>query len=81
MFGVYDGHGGAECCNFLKEHLHTYLQTKYQDYKCEENISKSFSQIDADFLKKAQKEFYVDTSGSEYQISTYFCKEHQFIFF
>jgi serine/threonine protein phosphatase PrpC len=24
MFAVYDGHGGADCCNYLKENLHSY---------------------------------------------------------
>lgn len=64
MFGVYDGHGGAECCNFLKENLHNYLLTKYKTKNFEENIKKSFKEIDMDFLRKAQKDFYVDTSGS-----------------
>lgn len=25
IFSVFDGHGGKECCNFLKEHLHNSL--------------------------------------------------------
>lgn len=64
MFGVYDGHGGAECCNFLKENQHNYLLNKYNVTKFEENIKKSFKELDTDFLRKAQKDFYVDTSGS-----------------
>lgn len=64
MFGIYDGHGGADCCNFQKENLHNYLLTKYKDKGIEEVIQTSFLDIDADFLKKAQKDFYVDTSGS-----------------
>ena len=64
MFGVYDGHGGADCCNFLKENLHNYLLTKYRTKGLEEIIKGSFAEIDQDFLKRAQKDFYVDTSGS-----------------
>lgn len=25
FFGIYDGHGGAGCADFLKENLHNYL--------------------------------------------------------
>ena len=64
MFGVYDGHGGADCCNFLKENLHNYLLTKYRTKGLEDIIKGSFAEIDQDFLKRAQKDFYVDTSGS-----------------
>lgn len=68
MFGVYDGHGGADCCNFLKENLHNYLLTKYKETNIEDVIIKSFKEIDLDFLKRAQKDFYVDTSGSCAQV-------------
>lgn len=68
MFGVYDGHGGAECCNFQKENQHNYLLNKYNVSKFEENTKKAFKEIDTDFLRKAQKDFYVDTSGSCAQV-------------
>lgn len=29
MFAIYDGHGGSENCNFLKENLHTYIFSGY----------------------------------------------------
>jgi hypothetical protein len=38
--------------------------TKYKETQVEEVIMKSFNDIDRDFLKRAQKDFYVDTSGS-----------------
>lgn len=25
FFGIYDGHGGCKCAEFLKEHLHTLI--------------------------------------------------------
>ena len=36
-FGVFDGHGGAECSDFLRERLHTYLE------KCSEEFHLSSS--------------------------------------
>jgi hypothetical protein len=38
--------------------------TKYRTKGLEEIIKGSFAEIDQDFLKRAQKDFYVDTSGS-----------------
>jgi protein phosphatase PTC6 len=31
-FGVYDGHGGSECSEFLKERLHTYIEESARDF-------------------------------------------------
>ena len=32
-FGVYDGHGGAECSGFLRESLHTYIEESAKDFE------------------------------------------------
>ena len=31
-FGVFDGHGGAECSGFLRESLHEYIETAAKDF-------------------------------------------------
>ncbi|MCJ1327736.1 hypothetical protein MMC10_004410 [Thelotrema lepadinum] len=32
-FGVYDGHGGAECSDFLRESLHKYIEEAAQEFE------------------------------------------------
>ena len=32
-FGVFDGHGGAECSDFLRESLHKYVEQATQDFE------------------------------------------------
>lgn len=64
MFAIYDGHGGSDCCNFLKENLHTYLLSNYNDKDLRGSIKASCLKLDLDFFKKARNEFYCDTSGS-----------------
>jgi hypothetical protein len=64
MFAIYDGHGGSDCCNFLKENLHTYLLSSYNDKDLRGSIKSSCLKLDSDFFKKARNEFYCDTSGS-----------------
>ncbi|KAG0647818.1 Cell surface ferroxidase fetC [Hyphodiscus hymeniophilus] len=32
-FGVFDGHGGNECSDFLREELHTYLETTAETFE------------------------------------------------
>jgi protein phosphatase 2C family protein 2/3 len=29
FFGVFDGHGGSECSNFLRDHLHEYVTQNF----------------------------------------------------
>lgn len=31
-FGVFDGHGGAECSDFLRERLHSYIEKSSEDF-------------------------------------------------
>lgn len=64
MFAIYDGHGGTECCNFMKENMHSYILSFYQPEDFQNCIKKSCQRMDSDFLKKARREFYCDTSGS-----------------
>lgn len=64
MFAIYDGHGGAECCNFLKENLHNQLLTSYNLTDTRSSIKNAFHKLDSDFFKKARGTYNCDTSGS-----------------
>lgn len=37
-FGVFDGHGGSECSDFLQEQLHTYVEDATQRFKLESSL-------------------------------------------
>lgn len=64
MFAVYDGHGGAENCNYLKENLHTYIFSSYNPKDFKKSIEEACKKIDNDFMNLAKKDFKCDTSGS-----------------
>jgi serine/threonine protein phosphatase PrpC len=64
MFAVYDGHGGSENCNYLKENLHTYIFTSYNPKDFKKGIEEACKKIDTDFMNLARKEYKCDTSGS-----------------
>ncbi|EOA85463.1 Protein phosphatase 2C 6 [Exserohilum turcicum] len=38
-FGVFDGHGGAECSGFLREHLHDYLEKATQQFELKSSLA------------------------------------------
>jgi len=64
MFAIYDGHGGAECCNFLKDHLHAYVLNNYNERDVRGSIKTACHKLDHDFFKKARSDNHCDTSGS-----------------
>ncbi|OJJ45702.1 hypothetical protein ASPZODRAFT_69234 [Penicilliopsis zonata CBS 506.65] len=37
-FGIFDGHGGAECSNFLRENLHEYIQCAAAEFELQSSI-------------------------------------------
>ncbi|KAJ5725272.1 uncharacterized protein N7483_006629 [Penicillium malachiteum] len=37
-FGIFDGHGGAECSTFLKEYLHEYIQNAAADFQVQSSL-------------------------------------------
>jgi protein phosphatase PTC6 len=39
-FGVFDGHGGAECSGFLREQLHDYLEKATQQFELKSSLSR-----------------------------------------
>lgn len=64
MFAIYDGHGGADCCNFLKDHLHAYVLNNYNERDVRGSIKTACHKLDQDFFKKARSDSHCDTSGS-----------------
>ena len=56
MFSVFDGHGGTDCCNFLKENLHNKILADLDIHKDFDNsMKKIFSEVDSTYLKRAIK--------------------------
>lgn len=39
-FGVFDGHGGAECSGFLREQLHEYVEKAMQQFELKSSLQK-----------------------------------------
>lgn len=37
-FGVFDGHGGAECSGFLREELHSYLERTAEQFQLQSSL-------------------------------------------
>ncbi|MCJ1255936.1 hypothetical protein MMC24_003755 [Lignoscripta atroalba] len=40
-FGVFDGHGGAECSGFLRESLHEYIEDAAKKYELQSSLRES----------------------------------------
>ena len=57
FFGVYDGHGGTQCAEFLKQNLHSLI-LKHKDvvYDPERAIKESVLEVERRFLEKCQTE-------------------------
>ncbi|CAG9335688.1 unnamed protein product [Blepharisma stoltei] len=56
FFGLYDGHGGKACSNFLRDNLHHYIinDPLFPDSP-KQAILRGFSQAESDFLKLAKE--------------------------
>jgi protein phosphatase PTC6 len=39
-FGVFDGHGGAECSGFLREQLHDYLEKATKQFELKSSLAR-----------------------------------------
>ncbi|RMZ77934.1 hypothetical protein DV738_g4183, partial [Chaetothyriales sp. CBS 135597] len=46
-FGVFDGHGGAECSNFLRERLHTYIEQTANQFGFQSTLQGSSDRVRA----------------------------------
>lgn len=56
MFSVFDGHGGTDCCNFLKENLHNKILADLEIHEdFDDSMKKIFREIDSIYLKRAIK--------------------------
>lgn len=40
-FGVFDGHGGAECSGFLREKLHEYIEKSSEQFELQSSLQQS----------------------------------------
>jgi serine/threonine protein phosphatase PrpC len=55
LFAVYDGHGGTQNCNFLKEELHRYMLKDMDLNSPELHISKALNSLDQDFIHRTRE--------------------------
>ncbi|CAG9335686.1 unnamed protein product [Blepharisma stoltei] len=56
FFGLYDGHGGKACSNFLRDNLHHYIINDPLFPDCpKQAILRGFSRAESDFLKLAKE--------------------------
>ena len=59
IFSVFDGHGGTQCCNFLKANLHNFLSEKIDmGGSLVSSIRKVYKELDDRFLKLALEKKY-----------------------
>ena len=62
FFGIFDGHGGENCSNFIKNNFVNYLvENKHFPYDIKKSISETFEKIDTEFHNKNIEN---DKSGS-----------------
>lgn len=61
---VYDGHGGAECADYLKDNLHVHLMRNLDTKDPTSCIKDAIKAADEEFLLRASKENKGETSGS-----------------
>eukprot|EP01117_Protostelium_nocturnum_P005615 TRINITY_DN2024_c0_g1_i1.p1 TRINITY_DN2024_c0_g1~~TRINITY_DN2024_c0_g1_i1.p1 ORF type:complete len:885 (-),score=341.18 TRINITY_DN2024_c0_g1_i1:35-2689(-) len=63
-FGVFDGHGGVRCANYLSEVLHSNIcnTDNFSKGRFEEAIRDGFRKTDEDFLDQCRKHFLMDGS-------------------
>ena len=65
FFGVFDGHGGSACADFLRDNLHQYIvRTRYFPFQPKEAIFEGFEIAEKEFLLRAESTNPVDKSGS-----------------
>jgi protein phosphatase 2C family protein 2/3 len=66
FFGVYDGHGGTACADFLRDTLHKFvIRDPNFPHDCETAIRRGFAEAEKTFCKKAlEDKKNIETSGS-----------------
>lgn len=65
FFGVYDGHGGTTCADFLRDNLHQYvIRNQYFPFAPKDALKSGFAAAEKAYLDKAERYSPVDRSGS-----------------
>jgi protein phosphatase PTC2/3 len=65
FFGVFDGHGGTACADFLRDSLHQYIvRSRYFPHSPKEALLDGFRVAESEFLQKACSAKPLDRSGS-----------------
>lgn len=65
FFGVYDGHGGVSCAEFLRDNLHQFvIREPSFPTNPKEALRQGFLKAENRFLEAAQKSAELDRSGS-----------------
>lgn len=66
FFGIYDGHGGSACADYLRDNLHQFvIRESSFPWNPREALKKGFEAAEAKFLKACQgEEKALDRSGS-----------------
>ena len=62
-FGLYGGHGGSECSEYVKERLHKVLLDRVDGNSLGLSIQESFATVDRELLLQSVKTHQNDTSG------------------
>ena len=53
FLGIYDGHGGSRCCDFLRDHLHHYIiKNKYFPKDPEKALLTAFERAERHFISQ-----------------------------
>lgn len=64
-FGIFDGHGGSKCADFLRDHLHSFIIGRESFPKdVAKAIKDGCAMCEEAFLTQAQNSSPVDRSGS-----------------
>ena len=45
-FGVFDGHGGAECSGYLREELHSYLEKTAEEFRLQSTLQSESKKVE-----------------------------------
>lgn len=68
MFGLFDGHGGSKCCNFLRDKAHLYIiHSPFFPHDIEASAKEAFERLEREFLEHYATNLdgqLIDKSGS-----------------
>jgi serine/threonine protein phosphatase PrpC len=63
-FGIYDGHGGSFCADYLRDKLHSHLFASIDLKDPANSIRHCLQMVDQEVLDKSIKDSMRDSSGS-----------------